>query len=66
MQLLYEKNATIGVYFFYPQLFRAVFFKKQSGPLDRAYSIAFPQATPINVNKKRSKRLEVRGKRLEG
>ena len=34
--------------------------------LDRAYSIAFPQATPINVNKKRSKRLEVRGKRLEG
>ena len=29
--------------------------------LDRAYSIAFPQATPINVNKKRSKRLEVRG-----
>ena len=29
--------------------------------LDKAYSIAFPQATPINVNKKRSKRLEVRG-----
>jgi len=24
--------------------------------LDRAYSIAFPQATPINVNKKRSKK----------
>ena len=24
--------------------------------LDRAYSIAFPEATPINVNKKRSKR----------
>ena len=29
--------------------------------LDRTYSIAFPKATPINVNKKRSKRLEVRG-----
>ena len=24
--------------------------------LDKAYSIAFPQATPINVNKKRSKK----------
>jgi hypothetical protein len=26
--------------------------------LDRAYSIAFPQATPINVNKKRTKNEE--------
>ena len=29
MQLLYEKNATIGVYFFYPQLFCAVFSQKK-------------------------------------
>ena len=29
MQLLYEKNATIGVYFFYQQLFCAVFFRKK-------------------------------------
>ena len=34
--------------------------------LDRAYSIAFPQATPINVNKKRSKRSDVRCKKAEG
>ncbi len=27
--------------------------------LDKAYSIASPQATPININKKRSKRLEL-------
>ena len=49
MQLLYEKNATIGVYFFYPQLFRAIIFtkKKQSGPLDRAYSIAFPSLVVV-------------------
>ena len=33
MQLLYEKNATIGVYFFYPQLLRAVFSQKNNqGP----------------------------------
>ncbi len=30
--------------------------------LDKAYSIAFPEATPINVNKKRSKRSDVRCK----
>ncbi len=29
MQLLYEKNATIGVYFFNPQLFCAVFSQKK-------------------------------------
>ena len=33
--------------------------------LDAAYTIAFPKATPINVNKKRSKRSDVRCKKAE-
>ena len=34
MQLLYKKNATIGVYFFYQQLFCAIFFHSSEGIAD--------------------------------
>ena len=56
-----SQNISIAYIIFLPLLafisftrnFSAPFFsKKHPGPLDKAYSIAFPQTTPINVNKK--------------
>ena len=38
-------------------------YKVNLKALDAAYTIAFPNATPINVNKKRSKRSDVRCKK---
>ena len=40
-------------------------YKVNLKALDAAYTIAFPKATPINVNKKRSKRSDVRCKKAE-
>ena len=47
-----EDNAKIQNFLLPATFTRRFFTKKQSRPLDRAYGIAFPQATPINVNKK--------------
>ena len=41
------------------------YYKVNLKALDAAYTIAFPKATPINVNKKRSKRSDVRCKKAE-
>ena len=40
-------------------------YKVNLKALDAAYTIAFPNATPLNVNKKRSKRSDVRCKKVE-
>ncbi len=40
-------------------------YKVNLKALDAAYTIAFPNATPINVNKKKSKRSDVRCKKAE-
>ena len=41
------------------------YYKVNLKALDTAYTIAFPNATPLNVNKKRSKRSDVRCKKAE-
>ena len=54
LHILFQIAANIQN-FLLPATFPRDFFakKKQSGSLDKAYSIAFPKATPINIDKKR-------------